>query len=123
MARARRGNLFAGLPAADAAELPDELPAELIDVLVERDGVRIERIVSTGQASPAGFWYDQAEDEFVVLLAGSAVLRFEQEGRLVCMAPGDWVEIPARVRHRVESTAAGAPTVWLAVHRAPANRR
>jgi cupin 2 domain-containing protein len=79
--------------------------------------VRIERIVSTGQASPSGFWYDQAGDEFVVLLAGAARLRFEQGDVTVDMKPGDWVEIPAHVRHRVEATQAEPPTVWLAVHR------
>jgi cupin 2 domain-containing protein len=83
--------------------------------------VRIERIVSTGQASPAGFWYDQPDDEFVVLLSGSAVLRFEEGDRLMPMAPGDWVEIAAHVRHRVEETDRDRPSVWLAVHR-PAGR-
>jgi cupin 2 domain-containing protein len=81
--------------------------------------VRIERIVSTGQASPPGFWYDQPDDEFVVLLTGGARLRFEDGEVTLDMKPGDWVEIPAHVRHRVESTQADPPTVWLAVHRAP----
>ena len=67
--------------------------------------MRVERIVSTGQASLPGFWYDQPGDEFVVLLTGAARLRFEEE-------------IPAHVRHRVESTQAEPATVWLAVHRA-----
>ena len=79
--------------------------------------MRIERIVSTGHASLAGFWYDQADDEFVVLLNGAARLRFEDGGVTLDMKPGDWVEIPAHVRHRVESTQAEPPTVWLAVHR------
>jgi len=79
--------------------------------------VRIERIVSTGQASPPGFWYDQPDDEFVVLLTGAACLRFENGDVTLDMKPGDWVEIPAHVRHRVESTQADPPTVWLAVHR------
>ena len=64
--------------------------------------MRIERIVSTRQASPPGFWYDQADDEFVVLLSGAACLRFEDGGVTLDMKPGDWVEIPAHVRHRVE---------------------
>jgi cupin 2 domain-containing protein len=79
--------------------------------------VRIERIVSTGQESPPGFWYDQPDDEFVVLLAGAARLRFEDGDVTLDMKAGDWVEIPAHVRHRVESTQADPPTVWLAVHR------
>jgi cupin 2 domain-containing protein len=109
MSAVLRGNLF--------ARLPPRSNEELLEVLVERAGVRIERIVSTGQASPADFWYDQPGDEFVVLLAGSAVLRFADGDRQVRMRPGDWVEIPARVRHRVEQTDPEQPTVWLAVHR------
>lgn len=85
-------------------------------------GVRIERIVSTGQASLPGFWYDQPEDEFVVLLTGAAVLRFEDGDRRLDLRPGDWIEIPAHVRHRVDSTQADPPTVWLAVHRQRAGR-
>ena len=92
----RTGNLF--------ASLPERSPQELIEVLVERAGVRIERIVSTGQASPPGYWYDQPSHELVLLLAGSAILRFAEGDRVLPMAPGDWVEIPARVRHRVEAT-------------------
>jgi cupin 2 domain-containing protein len=78
--------------------------------------VRIERIVSSGQASPPGFWYDQPDDEFVVLLSGGARLRFEDGDVTFDLKPGDWVEIPAHVRHRVESTQAESPTVWLAIH-------
>ena len=79
--------------------------------------MRIERIVSTGQTSPPGFWYEQTDDEFVVLLAGAARLRFEAGDVAVDMKPGDWVEIPAHVRHRVEATQSEPPTVWLAMHR------
>ena len=96
---------------------PTEAEQELVEALLERPGLRIERIVSIGQASPEGFWYDQADDEFVVLLSGSAVLRFEDGDRLQPMAPGDWIEIPAHVRHRVERTDLERPTIWLAVHR------
>lgn len=105
----RRGNLLIGLPPRHAEEQ--------VERLVDGPGMRIERIVSTGQASPPGFWYDQADDEFVLLLAGAARLRFEQGNLTLDLEPGDWVEIPARVRHRVESTQAEPPTVWLAVHR------
>jgi cupin 2 domain-containing protein len=105
----RRGNLLTGLPASQAEEQ--------IERLVGEPNLRIERIVSTGQASPPGFWYDQPDDEFVVLLAGAATLRFEADDATLDLAPGDWVEIPARARHRVERTQADPPTVWLAVHR------
>lgn len=105
----RRGNLLAGLP--------PPLAEEQIERLVDGPAVRIERIVSTGQASPPGFWYDQPEDEFVVLLSGAARLRFEADDLPLDLKPGDWVEIPAHARHRVEWTQADPPTVWLAVHR------
>ncbi|RJF68714.1 cupin domain-containing protein [Rhodopseudomonas palustris] len=94
--------------------LPPAGPDEALDTLLARGGVRIERIVSFGQSSPDGFWYDQAEDEFVVLLSGSAILRFD-DGREVALVPGVWVDLPAHCRHRVEATADGVPTVWLAV--------
>ncbi|MBU6529261.1 cupin domain-containing protein (plasmid) [Methylocystis sp. MJC1] len=77
---------------------------------------RIERIVSTGQASPLGFWYDQEQTEWVVLLSGSAGLMFEGEDALHILRSGSYVEIPAHLRHRVEWTDAAEPTVWLAVH-------
>jgi cupin 2 domain-containing protein len=84
-------------------------------VLHEADGVRVERIVSRGHVSPAGFWYDQTQDEWVVLLAGAAELSFA-DGRRVRLAPGDHVHLPAHERHRVEWTDPAQETVWLAVH-------
>ena len=98
-------NLFADLPAA--------LPEELVGTLASSVHVRIERIVSQGHASPAGFWYDQDENEFVVLLQGAARLRFEDG--VVEMMPGSFVDIPAHRRHRVEWTDPVQVTVWLAV--------
>jgi cupin 2 domain-containing protein len=96
-------------------DLPDAGASEITDALVARPGLRIERIVSLGQANPEGFWYDQAEAEWVVLLAGAARLRFEDETQARALGPGDWVEIAAHRRHRVEWTEPGQPTIWLAV--------
>ena len=96
-------------------DLPDAGASEITDALVARPGLRIERIVSFGQANPQGFWYDQAEAEWVVLLAGAARLRFEDETQARALGPGDWVEIAAHRRHRVEWTDPGQPTIWLAV--------
>jgi cupin 2 domain-containing protein len=84
--------------------------------LVSGPNIRIERIVSIGQASPSGHWYDQEGAEWVILLQGSAGVLFEGEDKPRVLAPGDYVLIPARTRHRVEWTSAGQPTVWLAVH-------
>jgi cupin 2 domain-containing protein len=102
------GNIFAQLPGRPAEE-------EFTDLLA-RPGALIERIVSAGHASPAGFWYDQGWDEWILLLSGAAALRFEAEEETRTLKPGDYLLIPARTRHRVEWTDPGRPTVWLAVH-------
>jgi cupin 2 domain-containing protein len=104
----KAGNIFAQVSAQGAEEE--------ISLLAEKAGGRIERIVSTGQASPPGFWYDQAWTEWVVVLTGKAALRFADEPEPRLLGPGDWLEIPAHARHRVEWTDAERPTVWLAVH-------
>jgi cupin 2 domain-containing protein len=104
----RGGNLLASLPA--------RLDAEQIITLVENENLRIERIVSTGQASPPGFWYDQPWAEWVLVLAGAAGLVFEDEAEPRVLRPGDYLLIPAHRRHRVAWTDPEQPTVWLAVH-------
>lgn len=104
----RFGSLLAALPDASAGEAVEELFA--------RPGVRVERIVSRGQASPPGFWYDQPQLEIVVLVAGRARLRFETDPGEIALGPGDYVVIPPGCRHRVEWTAAGEDTVWFALH-------
>lgn len=101
------GNLFDGIPA--------QLEEELVERIAGGEGVRIERIVSRAHASPEGFWYDQDEEEFVVVLKGSACVRFEGDRGEVTLGPGDYLHIPARARHRVEWTDANADTVWLAI--------
>jgi cupin 2 domain-containing protein len=104
----KTGNLF--------ANVATNLSEEEITILAELPSARIERIVSTGQASLPGFWYDQGQAEWVVLLAGSAGLLIEGEAAPRTLRPGDHIEIPPHVRHRVEWTDADQPTVWLAVH-------
>jgi cupin 2 domain-containing protein len=95
--------------------LADAGAAEHVDALVTRPGLRIERIVSRGQASPPGFWYDQPEAEWVLVLAGAARLHFADESVARVLGPGDWVDIAPHRRHRVEWTDPTAATVWLAV--------
>ena len=102
-----RGNLF---------DRADSLAGEeKIDRLVSSGGVRIERIVSHGHRSPQGFWYDQEEEEWVVVLRGRARLEFDPGGEVVDLEPGDWIRIPAHRRHRVAWTEPDVDTVWLAV--------
>lgn len=103
------GNLFSGLPRST-------LENEQISELLCRPGLRIERIVSTGQASPEDFWYDQPAGEWVLLVQGAARLRFADEAEALTLLPGDFVDIAPHRRHRVDWTAPDRPTIWLAIH-------
>jgi len=105
---AERGNLFADLPA--------RLAQEEFMTLLAAPGLRIERIVSRGQASPPGFWYDQPQAEWVIVLAGRAELKFDDRDATTRMEAGDWLHIAAHRRHRVEWTDPTQATIWLAVH-------
>ena len=96
------------------ADLPARLPDELTTTLLEAADVRIERIVSHGHASPANFWYDQDRHEWVIVLKGAARLQFEDG--MIEMKMGDFVNISAHRKHRVEWTTPDEPTIWLAVH-------
>lgn len=107
------------LPVADGnmfANLPDATSGEVFETLTEAGNVRIEKIVSSGEATPADEWYDQEWDEWVLLLAGSAGVLMEGEGEARSLKPGDYLMIPARCRHRVAWTDSEQRTVWLAVH-------
>jgi cupin 2 domain-containing protein len=94
--------------------IPHVLPDELFTTLAAGRGARIERIVSRGHASPSGFWYEQEESEFVLVTHGHARLEIEGRGELDLRA-GDYVHLPARVRHRVTWTSTHEDTIWLAV--------
>ncbi len=101
-------NIFADF----AATLPDER----FDELLCGGGFRLERIVSTGQVTPAGQWYDQDHAEWVLVLSGAAQLKFDEPTEAINLKPGDYVLIPAHCRHRVQWTDPAQPTVWLAIH-------
>ena len=103
------GNLLSGLPSQPLVD-------EMVETLLERPGVRIERIVSTGQATPGGKWLDQTSDEWVMVVAGRARLSIEGEVADRELGAGDFVFLPAHCRHRVAWTDAEKPTVWLAIH-------
>jgi cupin 2 domain-containing protein len=98
-------NIFHDLP-----ELSDQ---EDLSILFQNPCAKIERIVSRSHSSPPGFWYDQDEDEWVILVRGEATLEFEG-GELLQMKEGDHVTIPRHVKHRVHQT--GPETIWLAVY-------
>ena len=102
------GNLFADMPSA--------LSAEQLDVLRATPNLKIERIVSHGQTSPEGFWYDQNDNEWVMVVAGAASILIEGEAEPRSLKAGDHLNIPAHTRHRVAWTDPSQPTIWLAVH-------
>ncbi|MFI4948765.1 MAG: cupin domain-containing protein [Alphaproteobacteria bacterium] len=102
-------------PANLLRDLPDARAGEVGETILARPGLRIVRTVSLGQASPPGFWYDQQEAEWVLLLVGGARLRFADEAVERVLNPGDSVDIAAHRRHRVEWTDPATPTVWLVV--------
>ena len=101
-------NLFAGIPGT--------VLQEISEIILKTPGFFLERIISAGQATPPGEWYDQETHEWVVLLSGAAALLFEKEDQVMVLHPGDYVLIPAHCRHRVEWTDPGEKTVWLALH-------
>lgn len=96
-----------------------DFAGERFETLAGTSAARVERIVSLGHATPDDRWYDQDQDEWVVLLSGGARLLFDGDGGAVTLRPGDWLTIPAHSRHRVAWTDPATPTVWLAVHLAP----
>ena len=104
------GNIFSSSPSTLEA-----LDKEVFDELLREDGIRIERIISQGHTSPETGWYDQQENEWVLVLEGAGTILFE-DGREVTLQKGDHLHIPAHARHKVIWTELDKPTVWLAVH-------
>ncbi len=96
-------------------QIPTSLPEEQFETILENDCLRLERIVSKGHVTPENKWYDQEQDEWVIVMKGSAILLFD-DGSRVKMGPGDHIFIPAHRRHRVEWTSPGEETIWLALH-------
>ena len=102
------GNIF--------SEIPDLVKDEIFESLLKTDHFELERIISSGQATPPGKWYEQQTDEWVILLKGRAGLLFEGKEEIMLLHPGDYVHILAHQRHRVEWTDKEQKTVWLALH-------
>ena len=98
------------------SNIPKSFPMEIFETLLENNGFKLERIISSGQSTPAGKWFDQEKDEWVLLLKGKAGLRFENESEIIELTPGDHLVIPAHKKHRVEWTDQTQKTVWLTLH-------
>ena len=96
-------------------QIPDILGEEVFEVLVQSKAVKIERIISKGHASPGTEWYDQEQNEWVLVLKGNASISFENE-TVIDLKEGDYINIPAHRKHRVISTSAITETIWLAIH-------
>jgi cupin 2 domain-containing protein len=96
-------------------KIPVDLHSEVFESLVEANGVRIERIISRGHASPESGWYDQSRDEWIMVLRGKAVIAFEDKPSIT-LREGDYTTIKVHEKHRVEWTDPGVETIWLAVH-------
>jgi len=102
-----RGNIYSGIP--------EDFTEEVFEVLAQNKHVKIERIVSRGHISPDTGWYDQEQNEWVMVLKGNASISFEDE-TVIHLGEGDYIHIPAHRRHRVIDTSAVTETIWLAVH-------
>ncbi|HEA66911.1 MAG TPA: cupin domain-containing protein [Desulfobacterales bacterium] len=97
-------------------KIPKEIPDEIFQEILSTDKLKIERILSKGHASPKGNWYDQNTNEWIILLKGKAKLAFKESKNTVELTPGDYINIPSHVKHRVEWTDPSQETIWLAIH-------
>ncbi|WDP92729.1 MAG: cupin domain-containing protein [Desulfobacter sp.] len=98
--------------------IPEQIPEEIFEDIIRTDNIRIERIVSKGQSSPEKGWYDQPENEWVMVLSGYGIIEFD-DGRIITMTKGDHLNIKANERHRVKATSPDEATIWLAVFYTP----
>lgn len=96
------------------SDVPSSIPDEIFNDIITTENVRIERIISHGHSSPEQGWYDQDENEWVMVLEGQGVIEFEDE-RVVTLSKGDYINIAAREKHKVVGTDRDVVTIWLAV--------
>jgi len=98
--------------------IPKKLSRELFNTILSKNNIKIEKIVSKNHITPKGKWYSQNKNEFVIILKGSAELLFfpykkYPKGHKIKMKTGDYINIPAHIKHRVDKTS--KKTIWLAV--------
>ena len=97
------------------ANIPSEIKEELFEDIIRNEGIKIQRIVSKGHITKENEWYDQKSNEWVIVLKGEAILEFEGADE-VRLKDGEYINIPARTKHRVSWTKPDEETVWLAIH-------
>jgi len=102
------GNIF--------SNIPKHTPQEIFEEIITAENIKIERIISKGHATPDDKWYDQDKNEWVLLLKGSAGVLFESSQNPITLHPGDYILIPAHMKHRVEWTDQNEETIWLAIY-------
>jgi len=108
MSSPTKNNLFCQIPA--------QLDQEIFESIIDRPNIKIERIISEGQTTAKAQWYDQEQSEWIILLKGSATLKFKDPENIITLNEGDYINIPPHTLHRVEWTAEDKKTIWLAVH-------
>ncbi|TQV89079.1 cupin domain-containing protein [Aliikangiella coralliicola] len=99
--------------------IPKDIPDELFEELTVGDNIKIERIISKGHSSPESGWYDQENNEWVMVLKGEASLTMINANGLeenITLVAGDYLNIPAHQKHKVSWTHPTLETIWLAVH-------
>tara|TARA_R110002074_G_scaffold251414_2_gene422945 strand:+ start:232 stop:552 length:321 start_codon:yes stop_codon:yes gene_type:complete len=96
------------------SNIPNDIPEEIVENLAATNSIRIEKVISKGQSSPDDTWYDQHENEWILVVKGAGALVFEN-GDEVSLTSGDYLNIPAHKRHRVSWTDPEEETIWLAV--------
>ena len=99
-------NIFTNIPA--------DIPEEIFETIIESDSIKVEKIISRGQKSPGNFWYDQDKNEWLIIIKGEARLQFENN-QIIDLVKGDYINIPAHQKHRVEWTKPDIETIWLAI--------
>ncbi|MCX7874695.1 MAG: cupin domain-containing protein [Melioribacteraceae bacterium] len=96
-------------------DIPEKFENEIFDKIITSENFTLERIISNGHNSPENFWYDQEKNEFVLILKGNAIIKYD-DGKIFKMTKGDYLIIPAHQKHRVEETSSEEKTIWLAIH-------
>jgi len=95
--------------------IPKDIPSEIFEDIITKENLKIQRIISKGHVTPKSQWYNQTQDEWVLILKGEAILSFQTRDD-VKLSLGDYFNIPAHTKHKVSWTTPNTETIWLAIH-------